>query len=55
MKPGRNYCAWCGRWAVPAVGLILERIAHGRTMCTGCGRFQLHCTCEAVRVLAKAA
>lgn len=44
-------CWVCLRPARPARGVFLERLARGRTMCSGCGRFQVHCTCRRVEPL----
>lgn len=40
-------CGWCGRRAKPPEGVFLSRpdVARGRTICTGCGRFQNACEC----------
>lgn len=43
---GSTNCGTCGRVAVRATGPYLSQIANGRTICTGCGRFQLHCECR---------
>lgn len=43
---GSSTCATCGRPSVKPDGVILERVANGRTICTGCGRFQVHCECK---------
>lgn len=40
-----NHCGWCGRPAREPEGIILERLAAGRTICSGCGRLQLYCEC----------
>ena len=46
--PGGTTCASCGAPAVPATGFgrCLELVANGRTLCVGCGRFQVHCECR---------
>lgn len=41
-------CGTCGGRAENPTGIYLERIAEGRTICAGCGRFQVHCTCRPV-------
>ena len=45
---GQTSCVWCFRPAMPAQGVYLELVAKGRTMCSGCGRFQIHCDCPPV-------
>lgn len=39
-------CGWCGRYCLPPAGRILRLLARGRSMCSGCGRYQVECSCE---------
>lgn len=43
LGPTHN-CAWCGRPAEPVTGLLAQAYP-GRTVCSGCSRLQLHCSC----------
>jgi len=45
-------CATCGRAAERLLGVFLERLYPNQTACTGCGRRQVHCTCERTGVRA---
>lgn len=42
-------CGSCGRTTRPALGVYLKLIANGRTICSGCGRFQVYCPCSRIR------
>lgn len=39
-------CPWCGAPTEHPRGPHLEAIAAGRVLCSPCGRFTLHCSCE---------
>lgn len=41
----RHRCATCGDWTHPPEGVFLVLVAKGRTICDGCGRFQVYCPC----------
>jgi hypothetical protein len=51
----RPRCASCGDWTHPPEGVYLTLVAKGRTICDGCGRFQLYCPCVPASQRAKAA